>query len=333
MPNQFKCRQCGAINTVTITKPGENTICKNCGVFNNVPEFGDDPDNIPTGGIPDDPRLHQVAAPPEKRVSLGNWGIMEMFGENFRVCFKHFFTIVLIYAVVQLPTEAFNYFIESLLGVGSGFDTAVALMGIIGSLLGVIFTIIFTPLAIAAISYLVYKDYIGEKTGLFDSYRVVFSRAKELIPTYILVGIAILLMAVTIIGIPVAIYFSIMWTAVISVALLERYQISGNIDRSKKLADGNFWNIFGLYFLVLLVLMIPIMGSIFVFVPLFMSYGRIASMVVMSFLILLISALTLPLPAIIYLGLRAKKENYDFDMLRQDVRLLEREAGIETKST
>ena len=79
----------------------------------------------------------------------------------------------------------------------------------------------------------------------------------------------VILLSITIIGIPVAILFSVRWFFIMQTASLERCGPAGALVRSSDLVRGNWWRVFGIMSLILITFGIAngIVGSVLGLIP------------------------------------------------------------------
>lgn len=87
-------------------------------------------------------------------------------------------------------------------------------------LFGLIAVLIVAPilaylLMSAAITYAVAGYYQGNRIAITQAYQFAWHRLGSLIGATLLVGLAVLAMSITIIGIPAAIYFGLTWAFIV----------------------------------------------------------------------------------------------------------------------
>ena len=97
---------------------------------------------------------------------------------------------------------------------------------------------------------------LGEPIRVPRAYSFAVNRFGAMLGASILVGLAVILMAITIIGIPFAIYFGVRWLFVMQTASLERCGPVSALARSSNLVRGNWWRVFGILLLVAILLAI-----------------------------------------------------------------------------
>ncbi len=314
MPFEFKCRNCGKIIKNAISKPGEDTLCKSCGAFNNIPEPTDDPNDIPTGGIPSDPRLLEVAAAPEKRIFLGPRSITELIGETYRLFYFNALPVIISSVIfIALVLTFSRLFPENLLNsVPSGILWIMAYFSII-----IVFGSIFVSLTAGGIVYTVMKYYIREKPKLINVIAISLRKGWRLIPVVLITHAVINTIGYTIVGIPISTYIAIVWMTAFPAAFIESTGIIGAFRKSNRLAKGSRWRIFGAGILLSLPYMLAYLWEYF-------SNYYVSK----ELLMLIFFPVTFIFITVVYFDLRTRKEGYNFEMLKEDTRKLETEAGI-----
>ncbi len=177
-----------------------------------------------------------------------------------------------------------------------------------------------------AMTYAVSEVYLGHDPAVGRAYSRGFRRFWGALGLSILVGLALILLSITILGIPVAIYFGVGWSLAIPVLLLEGADIGKAMGRSRSLVKGSWWRILGI--LVLLGVIMWVVQFAFSFVAgLFgallprESIGSSVVTVLASTVGELVSA---PIwtagIVLLYYDLRVRKEGFDLELLAQAMR-------------
>jgi hypothetical protein len=130
--------------------------------------------------------------------------------------------------------------------------------------------IIINALMQGALIHAVSEQSVRQTSNFGQSYSAAWQRIGNLIGASLLVGLAVALMAITIIGIPVAIYFGVRWSFILQTILIEGSGITESLSRSSDLVEGDWWRVFGIMLVVVLIVcaisfalgFIPIIGSI-----------------------------------------------------------------------
>jgi len=91
---------------------------------------------------------------------------------------------------------------------------------------------------------------LGRPISVARAYTFSVGRFGAMLGASILAGLAVFLMAITIIGIPFAIFFGVRWYLVMQTASLERCGPLAALARSSDLVRGNWWRVFGILLLI-----------------------------------------------------------------------------------
>ena len=200
---------------------------------------------------------------------LGPKTLGGIFGGTFRIYGAGFLGIVII-ALVQVPLSLFRFWFEALLESAifelfgnfdpSSFDIA----SIIEELLPVFYwlgvliiaTWLTSIIMAGALIYGVSGQILGRPIAVGRAYSFAVGRFGAMLGASFLSGLAVFLMAITIIGIPFAIFFAVRWAFVYQTASLERCGPLAALARSSDLVRGNWWRVFGILLLIGILLVI-----------------------------------------------------------------------------
>ena len=102
------------------------------------------------------------------------------------------------------------------------------------------------------------------------AYAFSLEKLGAMLGASILAGLAVLAMAITIIGIPFAVYFGVRWFFILPAALLEGYSPRAALSRSSELVQDNWWRVLGILLVVFIVVatiniilaFIPVLGTL-----------------------------------------------------------------------
>jgi flagellar biosynthesis protein FlhB len=127
-------------------------------------------------------------------------------------------------------------------------------------------SMLLTGALICAIS----QRILGNPINVGNAYSFALGRILFMFGASFLVGLVVVLIALTIIGIPLAIYLAIRWSFALQIAALERRGPLQAIARSSELVSGSWWRVFGIMLLVgiLVAIVGGIVGAILGFAPL-----------------------------------------------------------------
>jgi len=121
------------------------------------------------------------------------------------------------------------------------------------SLLDLIVTLIAVPLMNGAIIHAVSEQHFRRPVSFGRAYGYAWRRLGALIIATIICYLAVFIMAITIIGIPLAIYFGIRWAFFYQAVLLEGYGPIDALSRSSALVKDNWWRVLGIWLVVIII--------------------------------------------------------------------------------
>lgn len=173
------------------------------------------------------------------------------------------------------------------------------------------FTILAYMLMQCALILGVAESTLGREVNIKRSFSFAFDRLWTVVLASLMVAVAVMLMAVTVIGIPLAIYFGIRWSFAIPVIMLEGLGAREAISRSSDLVRGTWWRVFGII-IVLAVIAAVISGLlnlILFFVP--EVRGTVANIIS--------SPLTMIGTILLYFDLRLRAGEYTIEMLEAEL--------------
>ena len=107
-----------------------------------------------------------------------------------------------------------------------------------------------------------------QELSALQSIRAAFNRVLPVLGVILLSLLAIFALAITIIGIPVAIYFAVRWIFLVQVVMLEQGRVLPAFSRSSDLIRGQWWRVFGSLLLMSLVSVLLFIGVIILFLVL-----------------------------------------------------------------
>lgn len=226
---------------------------------------------------------------------LGPKTLGGIFEGTFRIYGAGFLGIVIIVAVVQVPLELLGFWFGSILESAiaelfgdfnndSFLNPSIDMPRVIktfrsvfyvGGIL-VIATWLTSIIMAGALIYGVSGQILGRPIPVVRAYSFTAGRFGAMLGASILAGLAVFLMAITIIGIPFAIFFGVRWYFVMQTASLERCGPPAALARSSDLVRDNWWRVVGILLLfgILLAIangiasailgLIPYVGSIVV---------------------------------------------------------------------
>lgn len=245
-------------------------------------------------------------------------GTGDLLDETIRLYRRNFALFVAISAWVFVPLGIVQL-LQQLVLRGTRDLTMVFLV----SLLPAPFFMVGMVVMGLAITYAVSELYLGREPSVGRSYSRGFRRFWGVIGLSILVGLALGLMSITVVGIPFAIYFGVGWSLSIPVLLLEGVGIRKAMGRSRSLVKGHWWRVVGILSLISIIMTVIqfAIGFIFGFAGFLLPKEPFISAVV-SVLTNVISELAAsPIMTagvvLLYYDLRVRKEGFDLELLAQ----------------
>ncbi len=251
---------------------------------------------------------------------LGPKTLGEILGGAFQNYRAGFLGIVIIVAVVQVPLSLFGFWIGPLLESAlveleetfyPQFDSSFDIASLIEALRPVY--LLFASLIIAswltsslmngALIYGVSGQMLGKPISVGRAYSFSIGRYGAMLGASFLAGLAVILMAITFIGIPFAIFFAVRWFFVYQTASLERCGPRTALARSSGLVRGNWWRVFGILLLIAIILAIAngITSAILVLMPF------VGSILLVVFAVLLAPIMVLA-ATLLYHDLRVRRD-------------------------
>lgn len=168
----------------------------------------------------------------------------------YRLQFPAFFLI----ALVTVPLNLLGGVLPVELDLSNGSDALRALRVLGPVLLAGAFVNI---LASAAMSLSVQDIDENRPVDFGRAYDVVFSRLGDLVVALLRVWVPVLLLAATVIGLPVAVWLGVRWSFFGQAVMIDRAPGAGAPGRSAQLVAGGWWRVFGILLLVALISVPP----------------------------------------------------------------------------
>jgi hypothetical protein len=266
--------------------------------------------------------------------------LSELLDETFRIYRKAFPLFIGIALAVSIPTliivlafgvyaffggQAFNN--PEFAGNPSLFFQSTAFQSLVGGLIiWLIVTLILTPFSYGAPVRAAIDVALGRQPTFGSVLMTTLRRYFALWGSAIVFYCVVVLVAITIIGIPVAIWIFVRWRLFVPAMLSENLGPIQALGRSWQLTEGRWWRTFGILLLIQILLSVIglIIGTFFQFVtaliPGLSETSRIGVNQVGSALGGVVAA---PIQYIawtlMYFDLRVRKESFDLDQLAQSV--------------
>jgi len=324
MARRFSCEHCNEPIVVQHLKPGEIAMCKRCGRYNTVPENAEE---IAEETTPGQQQSYQQSSWQQDQPGyqqqqtftpdIGFWDFGDFFELTFRAFGKNFGNMIGITLLYLIPAYIIfgiimAMFIPPLIMAdnpalpGAGFIIFIIIAGLIITFIG-------QPLMEAAVSCSILGYYTGRKISIPRCYSLAWHKISALAIGRVIIMLVVIILSVTIIGLPVALFLGISWILYLPVALLEKVDTIEALRRSFKLIKENWWRIFGTLFAYWLMLFVVSIGaSLIPFIGAFLI--SIFSMPILSVMV-----------THMYIDLRARKEGLTKAQLADEMMKLERE--------
>ncbi len=186
------------------------------------------------------------------------------------------------------------------------------------------------------------QSYLGKQITAGIAFRQVARRFWFYLGSSIIYLLIVGLLAITVIGIPFAIYFAVRWGFYAQAVLIEETSPTNALRRSSELVKGTWWRVFGIMFaIILLAFMIQTIlqfsllfgfgvtqaisgeGGVLkmfqqLFVPELTTWDGLVTYIIQSFINDVVSSLMLPVGIIgstlLYFDQRIRKEGFDIEM-------------------
>lgn len=221
-----------------------------------------------------------------------------IISETFKVYGRNFLAVVVIVGIVMLVLNILGTLLTKIESIG--------LLIVVATMLGVGYITAY-PLMGGALIHAVSEQSLGKPISIGKAYRFAWRRLGALIGAMILVTLAVFSMAITIIGIPAAIYFGTTWAFVWQTALLEGCGARMALSRSSALVKQNWWRVLGI--MTVLAIIIALINKAFGLIP--VAGGIIG--------IILLTPVAIIGSTLLYYDLRLRKEGYALEVIAEEL--------------
>ena len=245
-------------------------------------------------------------------------GIGEILSTAFQLYQRHWRTLLAIAAVVVVPFTLVQYLLGDQVrtrgevtsnGVVETATWAVGIAGLVAALAAVVMFLVLT----GAITRAVAAEVAGEDPSVEQSYRFGFHRLGSVLLVSVLVGLAII--GGLILFIIPGIYIGVRLAVSIEALVVEGRRGTQAMGRSWELVGGHWWHAFGT--LVVGGLLTGVVNAVIT-----APFGN-TSWFVQAVAAAVATVVTLPygvlVGVLLYLDLRARKENLNLERLRTDL--------------
>jgi hypothetical protein len=182
-------------------------------------------------------------------LGLAVWALRQSWqnlGQTWRVYRAHFRVLAGIGAItlpLALAMSAFQYLLATnagfaaATGISEDGETMQGILGVVSLLTRGLLFLIVTP----AVIYATAEFAAGRRPGIRQSLREGFTRIPQLVWTFVRGGVVVLLLTITIIGIPWAVNRSIRWMFGSQAAVLTGERGKTALDASSQAVQGRWW--------------------------------------------------------------------------------------------
>ena len=274
------------------------------------------------------------------RTSLQPMGFTEILDIIFSLYQNHFQLILSICTVYFVLTLGMNL----LTGISIFFFESSGIQGraIAIDLVDVGITIVVALFSVGALLFAGAQAFLGKQISASAAFGQVTRRFGSYLGSSLLLGLIVGLLAITIIGIPFAIYFATRWGFYAQAVLIEEHSATNALKRSRELVKGAWWRVFGimlaiflLAFMIHAVLQFSLLfvfgftkeisgeGGLLemfrrMFSPELTAWDGLAAYVIQSFINDVVNSLMLPLTPVgitlLYFDQRIRKEGFDIEV-------------------
>lgn len=244
---------------------------------------------------------------------FGPWDLGKLISDAFNIYFKnwiYYIAIVAPFAIISaLIGWGLSYAVDGTTIVpGFAYPDNWTFLGIFAmlgfGLLAALIAIVVNALMNNSMIHVVGQQYFTDKISLGNAFSAGLKKLVLVLLAGLVRGILIFLMAITIIGIPFAIYYMVKWIFVTHVILFEGKGVTESLSRSSELTKGNWWRIVA--YLIVVWIIVAIISGILGRIPI--VGGAIGSIITMP--------LTIIATTLIYFSLRVEKEQYNTAQLK-----------------
>jgi membrane-anchored glycerophosphoryl diester phosphodiesterase (GDPDase) len=192
--------------------------------------------------------------------------IGDVLDETFRVYKQSFVQVITVMAIVVVPSALLSLIATLLLiGVGVGASqgafeglTPEIGMAALGAGIGVAFIMVLVAIvtslaqlvAAGVVVRVASNTILGRPTAIGDAYREALGRFGRLLGVSVCISVPLMLLVVTCIGIPVAVFVGLGWSLVFQAIVLEGEGIFDAMRRSWGLVDGHRWRLLACFVLI-----------------------------------------------------------------------------------
>jgi hypothetical protein len=260
--------------------------------------------------------------------------VSDLIDETFRVFRRHFLLFVKIGAVLMIPIGLIEI-IQQIAVHQHPDDLEFNLLT--SGLVGLVRAIVYLAV-LAAIIYTMSEIRMGRQPTVGDAYNDGMERFLSIIWIAFLYALLPGLIAITIIGVPFAIYLGLAWIFGLHAAVIEGKRGMAALSRSRSLVKGHWWRVLGIYLLISII--VAIISVIFsapnVVLCALLALGRdgetfrilgsVVSVIFSTAGTIITGPIIYIASVLLYYDLRARKEGLDLEMVANQTETMARSA-------
>ncbi|MFC1926495.1 glycerophosphoryl diester phosphodiesterase membrane domain-containing protein [Chloroflexota bacterium] len=179
-------------------------------------------------------------------------GIIE---ETFKVYASNFLPLIAIAAIVEIPLLLIGLLVGPITSAEDPgyWDAGKVGLAMLGVIVISVFSFILYPLEQGAFIHAILEQYTNRQIDIIKSYAFALRRIINLLGASLLALVACAAMFITVIGIPLAIYFGVRWAFILQAVILEGKEPMAALSRSSYLVKNSWWRVFGIIIVMLLI--------------------------------------------------------------------------------
>ena len=295
------CSQCGHEN------PDDAQFCGGCGAAQ--------------GGERREPGPYRPMDSVEGSGDIPTRDLGQLIDATFKVYGKAIIPFFAIALIPQIPSML------SLAVGGPAEDASLTDTSLTETIL-TLASVLIGIIAGAASVFCVGQVLAGRNVDVMDCYGRALSVLLPLLATTIIIGLALVgsaILVLVLIGIPLFFFVLVIWFFAVQAVAIESKSTFDALRRSQELVKGNWWRVFGIGVLFILLgialLVPPIIVSVIVG-----SVNEVLSSVVMAVAFALVTPVLYIGSTLLYIDLRVRKEGYGLQGLMDDLARRPKEA-------
>jgi hypothetical protein len=169
----------------------------------------------------------------------------DIVDEAIRLYRRHFRLYLVVAAAVVVPAGIVELLLVIVTETSDDLGLSVA-----GTALSTIVSLVAYLVLIPTMVVVASESWFGRELTVQEAFDRGWERFGAVVGLTVIVGAALFGMAITIIGIPFAVFFGVGWALAFPALVLERVGIRGAMGRSRDLVRGYWWRVLGIGILI-----------------------------------------------------------------------------------